>query len=899
MPLSEHKKTPCRHLLQHVQRGMAVLFLAATWCAPSWAEPDKEAKAGDDSVTANSHQEWMCKAGPDGDWQCSAITVPGPAYQHPPRRVATRGAKPPPADEARIKIALNLDWVDEQALSDEQRANQATGCCGAYIEPPRDYPDAESEPEQSSLRVSANTTEAQGNVATMSGDVQISQGYRQIRSDQAVVDQNQRTVELKGGLQFREPGLLMLGERAKVNLDTQAMDVENAIFVMHEAGVRGSAKRLIRDEDERIYINNATYTTCEPGNNAWQLVAPHVNINPETGIATVRHARIEVKDVPVLYVPWLRYPVDGRRATGLLFPTFSVGEENGLDYSQPIYFNLAPNYDATLTPRYIQERGEMLELELRHLSALTDFVIGGAYLPDDDGGDDSDEEHPLKESFAGQDRWLVNVDHLGGFGKPWQTKIDYTKVSDEDYFRDLGNGTLQASSETHLKQQAQAGYHLGHWWFGLQAVEFQTLINDTRRQYQQLPRADINGNYHFSPWNLDLDLELKHQYTEFDHQDETDLSGNPLVTGSRSRIDYALTLDQQWLWGYLRPTVKIKHLTYDLDDPAVAGADDSPSATVPVAIIDAGLFFERDTTWFKHALQTFEPRLYYLNSDFEDQSAHPDFDTSELTFSYQQLFRDDRFSGGDRIGDADQLTVGLTSRLIDKNTGAERLRGSIGQIFYFKDRYVSLDPTLTRAFLKSIDDPAAVTNIARRDLAMDLLSDDSALAAEFAARMGEHLRFQSDILFDDDTDKVDKSSISLRYNNNDNAIFNTSYRYTRRNPRLVSDQLFDADIEQADLSALVPLGDSWSLVGRWNHDLTNSRELEVFGGIEYESCCWRASVILRHWLDRDDDLIIPEEELEYDDGVFFQIQLKGLAGTGTSVESILRDGIYGYEPQEP
>ena len=898
MPLSEYTRMPCRRLIQRIQRGLVVLLFATHWGASAQAEADKDADAATTAAEANSHQEWTCKAGADGEWQCSAITLPGPGYQHPPRRVSARSAKPPPADEPRIKVARNLDWVPQEALTEAQRADQATGCCGSYIEPPRDYPDAASQPKASSLRVSADTTEAQGDVATMRGDVQISQGYRQVHSDLAIVDQAERTVELKGGLQFREPGLLLLGERAKVNLDTQALEVDNAVFVMHEAGVRGSAKHLTRDEDERIYIDNATYTTCEPGNNTWQLVAPRIDINPDDGMATVRHARIEVKDVPVFYVPWLRYPVDGRRATGLLFPTFNVSDENGLDYGQPIYFNLAPNYDATLTPRYIQERGEMLELELRHLSALTDFVIGGAYLPDDDGGDDSDEDHSLTESFAGQDRWLVNVEHLGGFGRPWQTGIDYTKVSDEDYFRDLGNVSLEASSETHLRQQGSAGYHLGHWWFGLRAVEYQTLINNTQRQYQQLPRADVNGNYRFSPWNLDLELDLKHQYTEFDHQDEIDLAGNPLVTGSRARLDYALTLDQQWVWGYVRPTVKIKHLTYDLDDPIIANGDDSPTATVPVAIIDAGLFFEREASWFKNSLQTFEPRLYYLNSDFEEQSAQPDFDTSELTFSYQQLFRDDRFSGSDRIGDADQLTLGLTSRLIDNDTGVERLRGSIGQIFYFQDRYVSLDPALSQAVLKSLDNPADLTNPAQRDLATDLLSDDSALAAEFAAQMSQFLRFQSDILFDENSDKVDKGSLSLRYNNDNNAIFNTSYRYTRRSPRAVDGQLFDADIEQTDLSALLPVGENWSLVGRWNHDLTNSRELEVFAGVEYQSCCWRASVILRHWLDRDDDLIIPEEELEYDNGVFFQVQLKGLAGTGASVENILKDGIYGYEPRE-
>ena len=235
MPLSEYKRTPCRHLFQRVRWGTAVLLFATHWCASAWAEANKETDTATKRATANSHQEWMCKAGPDGEWQCAAISAPGPAYQHPPRRVTARSAKPPPADEPRVKVARNLDWVPEEALSEEQRAEQAIGCCGTYVEPPRDYPDAQSQPKASSLRVSADSTEAQGDVATMRGDVQISQGYRQVNSDLAIVDQSERTVELKGGLQFREPGLLVLGERAKVNLDTQALEVDNAVFVMHEA----------------------------------------------------------------------------------------------------------------------------------------------------------------------------------------------------------------------------------------------------------------------------------------------------------------------------------------------------------------------------------------------------------------------------------------------------------------------------------------------------------------------------------------------------------------------------------------------------------------------------------------------------------------------------------------
>ena len=848
-----------------------------------------EQKPGTNVENPDAHQQWRCRAGSDGGWECTQISAPGPTYQKPERLAPTRTASAAPADEPRVQVVRNLDWVDEAALTPEQQRDLEPGCCGTYIEPPRDYEDADLDPEQASLRASATNTEAQGNVATFTGDVQVSQGFRQVRSDLAVVDRDQRTVELSGNVQFREPGLLMLGDRMQVNMDTDEVEIDDATFVMHAQGARGKAGRFRRDTEDQIYIDNAEYTTCEPGNNAWQLVASRVQINPDTGMATTRHARVKVKNVPVLYMPWLRYPIDNRRATGLLFPEFNIGDENGVDYGQPIYLNLAPNYDATVTPRYVQERGEMVELELRHLSRLTESTLGGTYLPDDDGGDDSDEDFPGRQSFAGQDRWLVNADHTGGYGKAWRTHVNYTKVSDEEYFRDLGSTTLQASSTTHLLQLGEVSYHLKNWRAGIKGVEYQTLINNTQRQYQQLPRVDVDGSYRFRPAGLDLELDLGHHYTVFDHDDPT------RIVGDRLRADYALTLDKRWLWGYVRPTVKVKHVSYNLDDPVTPGADDNPSVTVPVGIFDAGLFFERPTTLLKGNIQTFEPRIYFLYSDFEEQAEHPNFDTSSLTFSYQQLFRDDRFSGGDLIGDAEQVTIGFTSRLLDAATGIEKLRASIGQIFYLEDRYVSLDRSLTKSLLESLGDPSALGSQAQRDIAADLLSDDSNIGAEFAVFAGEHWRLLSDVLYDDDSEKIDKGSFSLRYNNERSAIFNLGYRYTRRNPRTFAGRIFDTHIEQGDISTILPLSSSWSLIGRWNHDFTNSRELEVFGGVQYRSCCWSTSVIVRRWLDRDDDLFIPEEELEYDEGIFFVIQLKGLAGTGASVESILRDGIYGYD----
>ena len=841
--------------------------LLCTAAALSSEVTDETAPA---AAANNTHTQWRCDTGADGSWSCAESTVPGPSYAKPLHIDTRRKA----AASTKIAAALdntprNLDWVDESALSEEQKQTIADdSCCGRYIEPPRDYPDAELKPDDAPLRASATTTEAQDNVATMKGDVQISQGYRQVSSDTAVLNQDERTATLKGKVQLREPGLLMLGTEAHFDLDSGELSVDNATWVFHEQAIRGTAATVARQEDGMIYIDNATYTSCEPGNNTWQLAANNIAIDPETGMATAKHVIIRVKDVPVIYLPWIRYPVDGRRASGLLFPEIGFSDKNGFDYAQPIYLNLAPNYDATITPRYIGERGEMLELELRHLSRVTETTLGGGWLGDDDGGDVELDPVTQLKPWQGEDRWLSNIEHRGGLGEAWGTAIDYTKVSDEDYFSDIGNATLEARSQTHLKQFAGIDYSTAHWRFGVSATEYQTLIHNTDEQYQQLPRVHANGEYFIRAGAQDLLFKMNNQFTVFDHDDNT------RATGNRLRSDYSVSLNKQWLWGYFRPTFKLKHLSYDLDDPLVAGGDDSPSTTVPVGIIDTGLFFERYTNLFGGHTQTLEPRLYYLNAKTEDQSDNPDFDTDELTFSYQQLFRDERFSGRDRISDAEQLTVALTTRLIDNNSGVERMHASIGQVFYFADREVALNYAAPNA---------------------ELLRSDSDNAAEFGAQLSKYWRLQSDILYNDDSDLVNKGSFSLRYHGRGKALFNASYRYTREEPRFIGGKEFDADIEQADISAYLPISRRWSLIGRWNQDLTNSRELEVFAGIEYSSCCWSTSIIARHWLERDDDLLIPEEELDYDDGIFFQIQLKGLAGTGGSINGILSDGIYGYE----
>jgi LPS-assembly protein len=822
-----------------------------------------------------SHPLWDCSAGPMGTWQCveKAPTIGGVARGKRPARSLNRQRRANP-EEPRVARALNLDWVEEQDMTLEQRLVLDPNCCGAYIEPQRDYPDANTDPDEASLRVNANTTEAlEGNIALLDGDVHISQGFRQVRSDSARINQNNRQVTLEGNVRFREPGLLLLGNNAKVDIDSKEVQLDNATYVIHEASVRGAAKSLSRTKDGIIIIDDASYSSCEPGDTTWQLMTNEIAIDQESGFATVKNARLEVKDVPIFYFPYLKFPVDNRRSSGLLFPILGATKENGIDITQPVYWNIAPNFDATISPRYIQERGFGLETQFRHLNRWSETQLAANFLGNDKGGNDDDEIiaetglHP----FEGEDRYFLSLQHSGGGAHPWSTFLDFNEVSDVDYFRDLGNFTPDENSRTHLQRRAAADYKSKHWNYSVEAQDYQVITKGLTDQYSVLPKISVDGYYRF---NNNLVVELKNSYTVFDHDDLD------FVTGSRSTMDYAATWDKRWSWGYFKPKVALKHLAYSLDANNSYLTSKSPSVTVPIYSVDSSVFLEREVSWLTNHMQTFEPRLFYINAKFEDQSAFPDFDTREFTPSYGLLFSENRFNGGDRISDQERLTVAFTTRFIDQKSGQERFKASIAQSIYFNDRLVTLS---------SEPDADELAKLAR---------NQSPLALEIVARWGSNWRFTGDIIYDNHDNELEKSSFGMRYNDRENRLLNLTYRFTRRQPRLFDGMDVDQDLEQVDLSTFVPIAGNFNLVGRWNYDFTNKRELELFAGFEYNSCCWRASLVARHWLDREDEFLFPEQQLKSRNGIFIQLQFKGLAGTGSRVDTMLNNGIYGYERQE-
>ena len=774
-------------------------------------------------------------------------------------------------------LLKTLDWVHIDDMTDSQKEKLSSSSCGAYIDPHRRDKDATIEMKAAPLLVYSEDSEAPSESSvTLRGDVQISQGNREIRADRAQVNNDTRQVSFQGNVQFREPGLLLVGDQANIDIDNRNVTMNNVTYVIHEASLRGTAKKLDRTDQGTIIINESSYSTCEPSDSSWQLVTKQIEIDQDSGWATVKNARLEVKDIPVFYFPYLKVPIDDRRSSGLLIPNVDINQKNGLDYTQPIYWNIAANYDAIVAPRYIQHRGVGLEADFRYLNnwSRTDFSTG--FLPNDKGGNDSEKIDPITGQYRNQDedRYMFKLNHVGGVNQPWSTFIDYNKVSDLDYVRDFGNLTIDETSRTHLQQTAHASYKTSHWNYRIGSQDFQVVTQGLKDQYSVLPYVSIEGYYRF---DNNLVVDLNNQYAIFKHNDPNK------VEGSRSRIDYGISWDKRWSWGYLRPKVQLKHLAYGLNDnhkSSINHNDTTPEITVPVYSFDTSIFLERSSNWWQGHTQTLEPRLFYVKSAYKDQSTLPDFDTREFTPSYDLLFEDTRFVGGDRISDDERLTIGFTTRFLDQESGQEKFRASIAQSIYYADRLVSLAIAPTTEEL---------ANMGR---------DKSLLAMELAARINSNWRFNSDIVYNDVDHHMEKGGLSLRYNDRKKRLFNLTYRYTSRIARAYDGQLINQDIKQANVSAFVPLSNNFNLVGRWNHDFTNQRELEVFAGFEYNNCCWRASLVARRWLDRNDELLFPEKDLKAKNGVVFKIEFKGLAGTGRRLDAMLKNGIYGYEHNE-
>jgi LPS-assembly protein len=755
-----------------------------------------------------------------------------------------------------------LDWVPRREIDGLPRAQRPrhTGVCPGYYLPPLIMSPAPDQADDTLLPVEAASDHYEmvgRDTIRMRGKVVVQRGKRLLESEQLDINTDSRRAELTGDVRIRQEGMLLTGEHAILDLEGKRMAVDDAEYVIHQTHVRGSATRIHNTRENVLVLDRSTYTTCEPGADTWYFQADDLRLNRETGWGTARNALIRVKDVPVVWLPWVMFPIDDRRQSGFLFPAIGTNDTTGFDYAQPYYWNIAPDMDATITPRYMSRRGTGTEAEFRYLTDNSSGQAGGAYLGND-------------ELYDARARYLTLWKHTSAWSSGWGTQVDYSKVSDPDYFLDLGTN-LDSSAQTYLNQSALTSYRTDHWTFGALVQSFQTLdkiiiaSGPGARPYRRMPqlRADGFGQIGDSGLNWSLATEA----VRFEHPDE-DLPQPG--SANRNTVSPGLGYRRETAWGYVSPRMRAIATRYRLLD----NDDGEPVRTINtwVSSVDSGLILERQTSLAgRDQVQTLEPRLFLLYSPAsESQNDIPLFDTTGYTFSYDQLFRDNRFIGGDRFGDARQASLGLTSRLIDVSSGEEWLRMSLGQAFYFADREVAL----------SEDAPPVTT-------------PRSAIANRISWQIGRRWTAYEDSEWDDATQNLDNLSVGLQYSDEENYVFNTSYIY--HDPDATSASPGDEKIKQSDVSFILPLAARWSLLTRWGYDVERQRSFDNMVGIEYEACCWQLRLVNRRFLEESPDnlaLVKPRQ------GIYLQFQLKGLGGVGNQVESLLESGIPGFEDRE-
>ncbi|MBQ0757972.1 MAG: LPS-assembly protein LptD [Amphritea sp.] len=785
---------------------------------------------------------WVCETNASGGWSCldnQAISASSISAK-PVTASNAQTTKVLNALPASIKSPVKPNPVETANLADKRYANldwypisEATKAChGVYIEPETQSDTGQgSSVSQDKLQIDADRSETQlGGLTRLEGNVELRQQGRYLRSDSAQFDQISNQVNMIGNVQYREPGMLLRGTQAQTNAITGETIVSRADYVVHEQSLRGDANRIIRMQDNRIRMEQSTYTTCPPNDESWEIAADSLVLDPNRGFGTARHATLKIADTPIFYFPYLEFPIDDKRHSGFLFPSFGHSSEDGLEIATPYYFNLAPNYDDTLTPSVFTKRGLLLENEFRYLNDYGQQALSTGLL--------------INDNQTNQDRWLVGVDHTGQ-QDAWSTLVDYNAISDDKYFDDLGS-SLEVDRSNHLDQQAQVTYSERNWSATLKAHSYQT-INSSKSPYKRMPQLQVEGRHIYNQ-TQEVVFSYLTDASLFDRKID-DLTGIDRVTGSRLHLQPSLSAPTVWSWGYMTPKATAWLSQYNLEDQ-IAGEDDSINRAVGLFSFDSGLIFERQAGSYT---QTLEPRLFALYSQEKDQQGIPDFDTAETDFSYQSLFRENRFTGLDKIGDSQQVSLGISSAFY-RSDGSEKARLGLAQAYYFADRSVQLNGDT------SVDTEA-----------------QSNFAAEASWSPYSDLQLSIDTELDKQSLDPLENNLKVRYLPAPNKAISFSYRY-REDLR-----------NQAEFSFIWPLSPEWSAMGLWQKDLENSQTPEALFGLEYASCCWKVRVAARQWIEDD-------SEGQEDTALFLQFVLKGLGEVGN--DSTALEDIFGFKERE-
>lgn len=723
-----------------------------------------------------------------------------------------------------LSVASGNVIAEESTPADDSDAPN-WGTCRVPDLPPLVLPDNDVPEDEVAIFSGQAKFNIRGN-ASFSDDISLVSGNRLLTAQGANYDRETGEFSVEGQVEYRDPQTRVRADRADLNQFSQELRFEGADFQLWSVPARGESDYIKVEKSGRLRLNKVSYTSCPEGNNDWMLKASKIRIDRNRGIGTANNARLEFKGVPFIYLPYISYPVTDERKSGWLIPKIGTSQQRGVDVEVPYYWNIAPQYDATFTPRYMSRRGAQLNSEFRYLTERNNGVFTGEILPNDDA--------------TNRHRALAAWWHTTNFSRDWRARINATHVSDSAYFEDLSSG-LASTSQTHLQRRADIEFFNDTWSALLRFEDYQTIddtIAETDLPYTTLPSLAVRG---FSPngW-LGLKYTLDSEVAYFDHEVG--------IKGLRGHIRPEIALPQEWHSFEIEPAIAFDYTGYKLNDTA-PGVSDTPDRAVPIYSVDAHTVFERLTPnrgW----LQTLEPRVLYTYIPFRNQTDLPVFDTIESDLNVVQLFRKNRFVGYDRLGDTNQLSLGVTTRLIDAEDGDEFLNATVGQIIYFNSRGVTL--------------PAGTPSD----------SSTSDYLFEFGVKLLENWRMQLGFQYNSDTRNSKKSEVRINYRANDKRLANVSYRFRRDT------------LEEIDVSAAWPVTEHWNVVGRYDFSILDNKTLERFVGVEYDTCCWSIRGIWRRSLTKRTG--------ESDTSFSVQLQFKGLGNNTSAADRWLDRGILDY-----
>jgi LPS-assembly protein len=841
---------------------------------------------------------------------------------------------------SRESVAKQLGWVES---SDNI-------CGGYYLDQPFPYPTDPTKKSAISITSEQGGVFSQQSTSTLEGNVTVTRDGQQITADKAFLYRDPTTgkissIDMIGDVHLREPNTLIIGKKARYNFVTRSKSLMEIHYrtafagrqvvgpnVSREATLKprmvttqtvwGKAYEFSQTEPQIYELFRASYTTCPPIDPTWRLKASHIVLNKNTGRGYATHARIYVKNVPVFYLPYINFPIDKRRKSGFLWPTAGSSNQWGPYFLAPYYFNLAPNYDMTLTTGYLSKRGLRFTDNFRYLSPYNHGYLNVSVLPSDREfarfkkaapdlyGNSSQpqnvtdaELNRLHDSSDTRKSFVWRDD--AQFNEHWSTHLDFNYVGDDYYLKNFGNSFTEVSQDQ-LLQEADLNFKSQHWDLITRLQAYQTLhpVDElpVQNAYRRLPQIILNGDYPDNALGLDYFINA-----ETAHFDILNNPGNPIVPlaivsptnlsmstatespiGNRFHLQPGISLPLNWTSFYIDPRLQVDLTQYQLHQNQQTLTPGTQRRSVPIFDVASGFSLARETTIFSHDFQqTLEPQVYYTYIPYRDQSKIPVFDTTVNTLTYDQIFNYNRFSGIDRINDANQIAAGITSRFIDQETGFEKAKLGLGEIIYFANRRV----TLCNSKEECEDNPQNNSNFQRL----------SPLSGLFHYNVNPVWSFNAEGLWDPIDRQIINSTLKLQYLPDDKHIVNLGYGYARAgntssgviDSSNANNNVQNNNLKLTDFSFVWPLTSTISAVGRWTQDWNTNHFQNLLYGLQYDACCWAVQFVG----DRAYTGLTPNNTRQYNNEFYLQIAFKGLGDVGTGNPSKLLSSITGYKSQ--